>query len=216
MTTTISEKDKKLLIKLVIGLVIFGILYLVSKPLFEQNMKLAQAISEETYKKEENELKTKSLLALKLVTEDNEKTLMEASEMFYPVMTDTQIDDRITSQVMEYKLIAIDLGIAAPKDGLFTTLNSYKMVPEDDKIEGGPYTGLHTAKVTLSVIGEHRDLQRFLDANINAGVKQRVVSYLWSKSKDGQYGLTMTMELYMCEDIQEYLAAEAEETTAEE
>lgn len=207
MTTTISEKDKKLLIKLVIGLAIFGLVYLIIRPLYEQNTSLAEEIQRESYLQNDYKLKITTLPAMMMVTQEDEETLTNASKQFFPVMTSTQIDDVITSQVMSYGLVARDLGINMMKEGN-TTLNSYVMVPEEERVEGGPYTGLTTAGITLSVTGDQGNLQRFLDANINAGAKQRVISYLWSRQRDGEYGLSITMELYMCEDVEEYLTRE--------
>lgn len=215
MTTTISEKDKRLLVKLVIGLVIFGILYLVIRPLFEQNMEMAQQIQDEEYVKSDYEMKVKTLLPVKMVTEESQMKLQEVSDMFYPMMTDTEIDFRITSQALKYGLTVKDLGITVPNKEKNTTLTFYS-----DNVKGihnnvYSFPGLHTASIVLTVTGDRDSLQDFLDENIKEDIKQRVGSYLWSRQRDGQYGLNLTMELYMCENVEEYLAEKADAAEAE-
>lgn len=207
MTTTISEKDKKLLIKLVIGLIIFGVGYWIIVPLFTQNSELAEQISMAKEQKLNNETKLKTLVSTRVITQENEKILREGVERFYPMMTDTEIDKRITSEIMECGLIAKDLNITLPsREEVGTELKPYlRSALDDEELQGGPYPGIHAAKVIVTVEGYKSDLQKYLDANINAGDKQRVVSYLWNDMKSGLYGMTITMELYMFDDVDRLL-----------
>lgn len=205
MTVKMSERDKKILTGLIIGVFFFVLLWFGVRPLFDGNQKIKQQITETEVVKLEKERKVNSLTNMQYILEDNQKAIEEAKKQFYPEMGNTEIDRTITGQVLDSNLFPRKLSIDV-RDEEYTSLKSYEGIVWgvknlDHEVNEGPFYGVRTARVSLTVYGSYEELWKFLNRNINSERYQRVCRYQFSENRisdeKGEYALDMEMELYM-------------------
>lgn len=227
MKLGITEKDKKLLIMLLMFVIVVGIGYWGIYPNIKSMKKIEKSIEKEKEKKEENEEKTAQLPVLRKDNKAYEEDILVVREDFFPVMTSDMVDKYLTNMVLGYKLNAYNLEISMPKSEVI--LEPYfiskkavdaekkdkkekKKEKEEKKEKENIKTGVYCVQVSFKVGGDEKTLIKFIDDLADSDKKLRINKYSWqnernvSYDEDGSYDidvrkvLNITLDLYMCNE----------------
>lgn len=230
MTLKVTERDKKLLVVLAVVLIVFGMGFGILLPLVEKGQELSEQLLEETVVKVTNKQKVDTLDALK----KQEKTLGEevsaVRSEFYEVTPSMEIDRMMTGMALAHGLVVKDLDITIPAIGSYTELIGYPemllsriedSVNEDTasgELTGMAYSGVYTANAKISMTGSREALQAMLDECAALEPKARIAEFLWEQERNdsANYILTMSVELYMSEDADQYLKDSAIQKAVDE
>lgn len=225
MKFEMSEKDRKLLVMLSIFVIVVCIGYWGIRPTIKGIVEINKDKEEALDLQAENEQKIAQLTMVQAENEQKEAQIQEYKGKYYKIMTSAEIDKYITGMILERNLNSYDLSITMPTGPDDTTkLAPYqysgkaigvedKDMEEIDDVESqGDLTGVYTATVSLRIGGDEKQIRDFIDFLSESEKKLRICSYTWSGEKnlheteDGAYTvdiekiLTMTVELYMCEE----------------
>lgn len=213
MTTTLTDRDKKLLVILAVFVLTVGVGAGVLYPLVNKNQELQTQLVEETLKRIENEQKVAGVANLKAQKDQAGESLTEVQSEFFAVMQSKDIDKMMTEMALSYGLIARELDILMPVKGEYTTLPEYSAMlmmgsgGSQEKTEATGYAGIYTAKVDFTMTGSRRALQEMLNACMAMEPKLRVSEFLWNQGRStesGTYTLAISAELYMYESLEQY------------
>lgn len=111
MQTKMTERDKKLLLALVIIVIVFVIGYLGIYPLVKSVREINKEIEEQEALQSENEIKLTNLTVIQVDNEKMEEDIIEKRKDFYPVMAASDIDKLLTGKALSYNLYSYDLDI---------------------------------------------------------------------------------------------------------
>lgn len=208
MTLKLTQRDKKLLIVLAVVVLIVGIGAGVLLPMMEKGQSLKEEVTDAKIEQQERSQKVKSLPVLQ---EKEEKVLIEigkAQEDFYPVMQSMEIDKMLTGLALSKGLTVKDLDIKMPVSGEYTKLKDYTgPMPEgENEDEGVTYNGIYTAAVMMTLFGGRDSIQSMMDECAAKEPGMRITDFTWQSAKESSsWTLGMTLEIYMCEDTQQYI-----------
>ncbi|MBR5360283.1 MAG: hypothetical protein IK123_05265, partial [Lachnospiraceae bacterium] len=118
MQTTLTERDKKLLIFLSLFVIVVGIGYWGLRPIYKSIKETDEAIVEAEDLKAQNELKVMQLPIYEKDNAELEESIIAARQSFYPIMTSDELDKMFTTMVLDYNLYSYFLRISIDKDEL--------------------------------------------------------------------------------------------------
>ena len=243
MKTNMTERDKKLLVGMFIGVIIVAIGYWGILPQIKQYKALEAKIQREEAIQKINKIKILNAGTLEVQADDYESRIAERKDEFYPVMTSSQVDRLMTELAVGNNLNVYDLSFNMPSSptsrvayknsSLYTrqqqmmaeytpsettdTSSSDDLLAEtteatdskskksdDEKvkmpteteedimaavmggIEGGyqPNTDIYAVPITITVGGEIRDLENFIEQINNLDKRALVIGYSWGEFRD--------------------------------
>lgn len=111
MESTISERDKKLLIFLGLFVVVVAFGYWGIRPIAKSISEINDEIEDEEFAMEMEDLKLMELPMLRVDNEKFEEDIKTARENYYPIMSSDEIDKYFTGIALDYKLYAYDMAI---------------------------------------------------------------------------------------------------------
>ena len=115
MQTNMTERDKKLLVGMLIGVIIVAIGYWGILPQIKAYTKLNTKIEKEVKKKKLNETKLMNLGAIQIQADDYKKKVEERKGEFYPMLSSSEVDKMMTEMATGNGLDIYDLDFSIPK-----------------------------------------------------------------------------------------------------
>ena len=113
-SSAITERDKKLIYGLLFIVIIFFFGWCLIRPLYKAIAETSERIEEESAIKSSNEAKVIGLESAKILTDQFDKDLAEATADYYPMMDSSEIDKLVTTYILKKGLIARSLSIQMP------------------------------------------------------------------------------------------------------
>lgn len=107
-----TERDKKILLALIIVVIVFLFSYYGIRPLVKSTKETNEEIEEQQIIYDENEYKLMDLPLQEMINGDLEEDIIEARKPFYPMMTSDEVDKLLTSQALNYGLYSYDMSIS--------------------------------------------------------------------------------------------------------
>lgn len=114
MKTTMTERDKKLLLGMFIFVIVVAIGYWGIIPQIKAYNKLGTKIDKEEVTKNVNEQKVSNLIFVESMCEEYEETMAENRAKFYDMMSEAEIDFLLTTKAINHNLEAYSLNIDIP------------------------------------------------------------------------------------------------------
>ncbi|MCI6464033.1 MAG: hypothetical protein MSA90_01005 [Faecalicatena sp.] len=210
MTLKLTQRDKKLLIVLAVVVLIVGVGAGLLFPLMEKGQNLKEEVLNADIEQQERSQKVESLPALQKREDQVLEEIGKAQQDFYPIMQSMEIDKMLTEMALTKGLTVKDLDIKMPVTGEYTTLKDYTgPLPEEENEnteEGTVYNGIYTASVMMTLSGGRETIQSMMDECAANEPGMRITDFTWQSSKESSsWTLGMTLEIYMCEDTQQYI-----------
>ena len=115
MKTTMTERDKKLLLGMFIFVIIVAIGYWGVIPQLKKYNKLESKIDKEETTKSVNEQKVANLIFVESMCEEYEEAMAENKAKFFDRMTEAEVDFMLTTKAVDHNLEAYSLRIDIPK-----------------------------------------------------------------------------------------------------
>ena len=112
MQTTLTERDKKLLIFLSLFVIVVGIGYWGLRPIYKAIKQTNEDIVDAEELKAENEMKVTQLPIYERDNAELEESIVTARQSFYPIMTSDELDKMFTTMVLDYNLYSYFLRIS--------------------------------------------------------------------------------------------------------
>ena len=139
MQTTLTERDKKLLIFLSLFVIVVGIGYWGLRPIYKAINETNEAIVEAEDLKAQNEMKVMQLPIYEKDNEELEESIVTARQSFYPIMTADELDKMFTTMVLDYNLYSYFLRINIDDEELQSAPYQYskKALGIDEEEEEG-------------------------------------------------------------------------------
>ncbi len=114
MKTNMTERDKKLLVAMFIGVIIVAIGYWGILPQIKQCKTLEAKIQREEAIQKLNKTKILNAGTLEIQADDYEARIAERKDEFYPIMTSSQVDRMMTEMALDSDLNIYDLSFNMP------------------------------------------------------------------------------------------------------
>lgn len=114
MKTNMTERDKKLLVGMFIGVIIVAIGYWGIRPQLKKYFALQEKIEKEEDSKKINEQKMLNVGAIEIQADNYEQMISERKDEFYPVMTSSDVDRMMTQMAVGHNLNVYDLSFNMP------------------------------------------------------------------------------------------------------
>lgn len=219
----VTERDKKLLAVLAVFLMIFGVGAGIIYPLLMKSDLIRERIMSELDIKAERSFKVEGLPVLTNREKNQTDQLQALQSDYYEVMDSADIDKMMTGTALDFGLFIQDLNIQMWPDTEYPVVAYYQGVinessqtdAEDTVVtETVPLEGIHVATIGMTLSGSRENLQRMIDYTFEQAPKQRLVSFSWAKNMDAgrfEYTCHISMDLYMCEDVEEFVERKLEE-----
>lgn len=213
MKLEMTERDKKLLIGLAIGVIIVCIGYWGIFPIIKDIGTIQEEIEVQDAREQVNSMKQLQLPMLEVDNETYEKDILEARAGFYKILTSDEIDKIFTGKALSHNLYAYEMNITMPTapaklepyqysqkalygeeeeedDGWAiagdTTTSSDDLFGDFEEDEDT--TGIYAATVSMRLGGEQEDLNAFLNELAAEGIKIRLCSYSFTDNRNVVYG----------------------------
>ncbi|MBQ7588885.1 MAG: hypothetical protein IJT37_12760 [Lachnospiraceae bacterium] len=141
MQTTLTERDKKLLIFLSLFVIVVGIGYWGLRPIYKAIKETDEAIVEAEDLKAQNEMKVMQLPIYEKDNAELEESIVTARQSFYPIMTSDELDRMFTTMVLDYNLYSYFLRISIDEEELQSEPYQYSKKAlgiEEEEEEGTP------------------------------------------------------------------------------
>lgn len=217
MTLNITERDKKLLIILAFFLIVVGGGAGILFPLMDTLQVTSQQLEEARLEQMERQQKVAMVPVLESKCEALEEALAENQKTFYELMPSKDIDKMLTGMAVGYGLYVQDLSIALPQSGTYASLQNYEAMLSQKLGLGesaagltSSYPGVFAASVSMVMNGTRPVLQSMVDECAGLEPKLRITGLSWQRSsgEEGgeEYTLSLNMEIYMYQNLQEYLS----------
>lgn len=239
MKLEMTERDKKLLIGLAVGVIIVCISYWGIFPILMDMQDIDDDIMVQSDLEQVNSMKIAQLVGLEMDNETYEEDILAARANFYKMMTSDQIDKEFTEKALEHNLLIYDMTITMPTEPAELLPYQYSekalcgdeediveeetwgeasedVVSSDDLLFGDMEeennTGIYCATVSLLLNGDSKDLQDLMEELVKEGIKIRMCSFSYEKSREVVAGgnnaydlmydnkLSVELEIYMCEE----------------
>ena len=115
MKTTMTERDKKLLTGMLIGVIIVAIGYWGIRPQLKQYTALQSKIEKEEEEKKINQMKLANVGMIEIQAEEYEQKVLEKKDEFYQIKNSSEIDRMMTELALDTNLDIYDLNFSVPK-----------------------------------------------------------------------------------------------------
>ena len=115
MKTTMTERDKKLLVGMLIGVIIVAIGYWGILPQVKRYNKLETKIEIEEDEKKINQIKIANAGSIEMAADTYEEKIAEKKDEFYQIMTSSEIDRMMTQLATESGLDIYELSFNMPE-----------------------------------------------------------------------------------------------------
>ena len=115
MKTTMTERDKKLLTGMLIGVIIVAIGYWGIRPQLKQYAALQSKIEKEEEEKKINQMKLANVGMIEIQAEEYEQKVLEKKDEFYQIKNSSEIDRMMTELALDTNLDIYDLNFSVPK-----------------------------------------------------------------------------------------------------
>lgn len=223
--SNLTSRDKKLLIFLAVFLLVVGLGAGVIYPIMEKTQEVADQLALAELEKLERELKVTMLPTMKKAVVAAKENLKDVQENFYSLMPSKDIDKLLTEMALSHTLVVTNLDIAMPLQSEYVSLISYPLLLSqygglagDTKAEAAVFSGVYSANVSMTMTGTRANLQSMLDQLTAMEPKLRVSAFGWqhngNSDEDDTYTLTVTLGLYMFENVDTYAAMQMLEDMA--
>lgn len=220
MTLNITERDKKLIIILAFFLIVVGGGAGVFLPLMDRAQTASQQLEEARMEQMERQQKVAMVPVLETKRETMEEALAENQKIFYELMPSKDIDKMLTGMAVGYGLYVQDLSISMPQSGEYASLQNYESMVAQKLGLGetaagltSSYPGVFAASVSMVMNGARPVLQAMVDECAGLEPKLRITGLSWQNSSREQggeeYTLSLAMEIYMYQNLEEYLTQES-------
>ena len=114
MKTNMTERDKKLLVGMLIGVIIVAIGYWGIIPQIKAFNELETKIEKEEETQKINKLKISNTSLIEMQAEEYEEKLSSVKDGFYPIMNSAEIDEMMTGIATKYGLNIYELKFSQP------------------------------------------------------------------------------------------------------
>lgn len=114
MKTNMTERDKKLLVGMFIGVIIVAIGYWGIRPQLKKYFSLEEKIEKEEDTKKINEQKMLNAGTIAIQADGYEEKIAERKDEFYPIMTSSDVDRMMTQMAVGHNLNVYDLSFNMP------------------------------------------------------------------------------------------------------
>lgn len=114
MKTNMTERDKKLLVGMFIGVIIVAIGYWGIRPQLKKYFALQEKIEKEEDTKTINEQKMLNVGAISAMADGYEEKISERKDEFYPIMSSSELDRMMTQMAVGHNLNIYDLSFNMP------------------------------------------------------------------------------------------------------
>jgi hypothetical protein len=196
MTTTVTERDKKLLCLLGIFILVIAFVMFLIKPTLEAGTDLHAQIAQEQMKKNQTEQKIAKIPEYQTALSDLQSEFTEKAKSYSGVVENYDVDRMLTDLALSHGFSREDLyalNMTFPSG--YATMNDYQTE------SGQALTGIFAVSVDFQVHGAREKIQSFLDFLINEEPSVRVSGFQWSEDPAAadQYFLMMNLQFYMVE-----------------
>lgn len=209
----LTEKDKKLMVVLIVVLLVAGIGGQIVLPTLDKITAVRTELNDAIIEKSEKEVKVAALIGVENAMNTVEEELDEVSALYNKELLSKDVDEMLTKKAISYGVTVTALTISMPGRGESAYLMPYQGLEiageslsedVDAAVEQTEYIGFSTVSATLRVSGERRILQALLDDLTGQTPAMRVDSFQWEES-DGSSALSINLEIYMMKDIETYI-----------
>lgn len=188
MTTTLTNRDKKLLAILVFVLVVGLMFIFVVRPLYVSNEKLAEEIAQNETEIQEMEQKEAGLMAARAENQKNKEGFIAAQEDLYPILKSQEIDRILTERVVVCGLSAKRLTITMPKEA--ASIAEYASTSGELSNPDG-LDGIWIAEVDMEVSGSMIGMDTLMDYLVLQMPGIRVIDAKWGSERQGTGSLNV-------------------------
>lgn len=201
MSLKLTEKDKKLLLFLVIVLLVFGVGYCIIVPLYKTNQELTEQISEVRLQQIESETKLNNLAVIESACNSKKEEVAVLEEEFLAPMTATGVDNLLTTMAFEHGTIVQNLTISMPSSNV-AELKNYATTIYGGDLEGTEeektqFDGVGVVGISMVLSGSKDKLQDIVDTYLAMEPKLRATGINWSLGESDEGTVSINMELYM-------------------
>lgn len=217
MTLEITERDKKIIVIGATIVVLVLLVFLALMPLIDKGRKLSDDIVTEQLVKQEKEVKVGGYPGLLGRQEEVFSQYGMLSSTYYPLMGSQDIDRLMTGIALENNAYVENLQITMPDMETYAAVNSYNDIflaeGTSTQSEAAGYDGTYCVKVDMTLSGNRKELQNMIDMCMAERPKQQVISFSLNENSsinNNPYSLALSVNLYMCEDIDTYIAKQKE------
>ncbi len=199
MTTSITERDKKLLAGLSLFCAMLLFVMLVIRPLGSANAAMGEQIEENKERIRQVEQKDMQFPELQAENLKLKSELNQVQIKLYPILKSQEIDRLLTDKVISYGLSARRLQIVMPDEAANVT--RYKQ-GDDDGSNPDFQDGVWIAHVGMDVSGSIASIDRLID-ELSAGMQGVCVTGIsWSRDRysgEGMdsYDLSLQLQILM-------------------
>ncbi len=208
LSTTISQRDRRLLTLVgVFGIAALSLRFLIL-PAWERGQELTEQIDGATALREERRIQLHELDYLDAAIERQRALREKAAAPYYGILTNWEIDDRITALLLAHGLFPEELSLTGAALGLpqpyLYAVKTPAEASEETPAEGAvSYVYLGTAE--LAATGELEQWQGFLD-EVEADPSLRLLRFAVNEERYVTAGeetvtaqrIDCTIEIYMC------------------
>ena len=114
MKTNMNERDKKLLVGMLIGVIIVAVGYWGIRPQLKQYFALAEKIEKEEDTQKLNKQKLLNVGSIAAQADSYEQRIAERKDEFYPMMSSSEVDRMMTQMALGHNLNIYDLSFNMP------------------------------------------------------------------------------------------------------
>ena len=158
MKTTMTERDKKLLLWMFIGVIIVAIGYWGIRPQLKKYNELGKKIEKQEEDKKLNQMKIMNLSAMEIQAEEYEKKIAEKKDEFYQIMTSSEIDRMMTEIAVDNSLYIYDLRFTMPQSPSERMAYQYSDLYQQQNVQKSEYqTGIAADGTTVAGSDEEGD-----------------------------------------------------------
>lgn len=181
----VSEKDKKLLVFLVIFLIVVGCILLIIKPGIERAALLNEEIAISTMDKLDMDNKILTIPALEMQLDAKKKEWKDINTKFYPIMESRDVDKIVTNEVLacgaNTRSLQIAVNTHTPSNIVaFQTAGSKDEATNNSEL----ISELYIASIHLVVEGTDANVRKLTDRFVNEYEAARVTSIVYATEKN--------------------------------
>lgn len=217
MTLEVTERDKKLIVVCSAVVVFVLLVFFALMPLINKGKKLNDDIVAGQLAKQEKEVKVNGYPGLLGRQNEVFEQYSILGSTYYPIMGSQDIDRLMTGIALENNTYVENLQITMPDMETYASVDSYTdiFLPEgtSTQSEAEGFDGAYCVKVNMTLSGKREELQSVIDTCMARQPKQQVTGFSLndnSSINDNPCSLTISVNLYMCEDIETYIAKQKE------